>query len=93
MGFSKQEYWSGLPFPTPGDLPDSGIEPVSPVSPALQADSLPLSHWESLRELKLSKSKTQLTLSSNFHFLYLPIMEADLTNTLHLIQNSIKELP
>ena len=41
MGFSRQEYWSGLPFPSPGDLPDAGIEPVSPVSPALQADFLP----------------------------------------------------
>ena len=30
MGFSRQEYWSGLPFPSPGDLPDSGIKPVSP---------------------------------------------------------------
>ena len=30
MGFSKQEYWSGLPFPSPGDLPDPGIEPTSP---------------------------------------------------------------
>ena len=30
MGFSKQEYWSGLPFPSPGDLPDPGIEPMSP---------------------------------------------------------------
>ena len=30
MGFSRQEYWSGLPFPSPGDLPDSGIEPRSP---------------------------------------------------------------
>ena len=30
MGFSKQEYWSGLPFPSPGDLPDPGIEPGSP---------------------------------------------------------------
>jgi len=30
MGFSRQEYWSGLPFPPPGDLPDLGIEPVSP---------------------------------------------------------------
>ena len=30
MGFSKQAYWSGLPFPSPGDLPDPGIEPVSP---------------------------------------------------------------
>ena len=41
MGFSKQEYWSRLPCPPPGDLPDLGIEPVSPASPALQADSLP----------------------------------------------------
>ena len=38
MGFSRQEYWSGLPFPSPGDLPDPGIEPRSPT---LQADSLP----------------------------------------------------
>ena len=38
MGFSRQEYWSGLPFPSPGDLPDPGIEPKSP---ALQADDLP----------------------------------------------------
>ena len=38
MGFSKQEYWSGLPFPSPGDLPDPGIKPRSP---ALQADDLP----------------------------------------------------
>ena len=30
MGFSKQEYWSGLPFPSPGDLPNPGIKPVSP---------------------------------------------------------------
>ena len=33
MGFSKQEYWSGLPCPPPGDLPDSGLKPVSPASP------------------------------------------------------------
>ena len=38
MEFSRQEYWSGLPFPSPGDLPDPRIEPVSP---ALWADSLP----------------------------------------------------
>ena len=37
MGFSRQEYWSGLPFPSPGDLPDPGIEPRSPTS---QADAL-----------------------------------------------------
>ena len=45
MGFSRQEYWSGLPFPSPGDLPNPGIVPVSPVVPALQADYLLLSHW------------------------------------------------
>ena len=38
MGFSRQEYWSGLPFPSVDDLPDPGIEPGSP---ALQADDLP----------------------------------------------------
>ena len=47
MGSSRQEYWSGLPFPSPGDLPDPGIEPTSLV---WQADSLPLSHKGSLWE-------------------------------------------
>ena len=37
MGFSRQEYWSGVPFPSPGDLPNPGIEPGSP---ALEADAL-----------------------------------------------------
>ena len=41
MEFSQPEYWSGLPFFPPGDLPDLGIKPASPMSPALQADSLP----------------------------------------------------
>ena len=54
MGFSRQEYWSGLPFPSPGDLPDPGIEFESPVSPALQAGSLPLSHWGSTLETKVT---------------------------------------
>ena len=35
VGFSRQEDWSGLPYPTPGDLPESGIEPTSLMSPAL----------------------------------------------------------
>jgi len=35
MGFSRQEFWSGLPFPPPGDLPDPGIKPTPPASPAL----------------------------------------------------------
>ena len=43
MGFPRQEHWSGFPFPSPGDLPDPGIEPVSP---AWQADCSSLSHLE-----------------------------------------------
>ena len=53
MEFSREEYRSGLPFPTPGDLPNLGIEPASPVSPALQVDSLLLllllSHFSHVR--------------------------------------------
>ena len=45
MGFSRQESWSGLPFPSPGDLPKPGIEPGSP---ALQAGSLPSKPWDVL---------------------------------------------
>ena len=47
MGFFRQEFWSELPFPSPGNLPDPGIEPASPVSPALQVDSLLLSYQRS----------------------------------------------
>ena len=43
IAFFTQEYWSGLLYPPPGDLPNPGIEPTPPVSPALQADSLLLS--------------------------------------------------
>ena len=44
MGIFEQEYWSGLPFPSPGALSDPGIKPVYPVNPALQVDSLPSEH-------------------------------------------------
>ena len=44
MEFSRQEYWSGLPCPPPGDLPSPGIEPTSPWLLHWQTDSLPLSH-------------------------------------------------
>ena len=44
IGFSWQEYWSGLPFPPPEDLPDPGIKLKSPVSPALKVNSLLLNH-------------------------------------------------
>src|SRR5574341_1234605 len=51
LGFSRQEYWSGLPCPPPGNLPHPGTEPTSPVSSALQVDSLPtLPPWKPLKE-------------------------------------------
>ena len=61
--FSRQEYWSGLPYPFPGDLPNPGIEPVSLVAPAVLADSLPLSHQGSLN-LSLTKFKPDLDLDT-----------------------------
>ena len=45
MGFPRQEYWSGLPFPSPGDLPNPRIEPTSS---AWEADSLHRATWETL---------------------------------------------
>ena len=61
MESSRQEYQSGLPFPPPGHLLDPGIEPESPVSPALQADSLtaepPVSPKPFLRMLKKKKKR------------------------------------
>ena len=47
IGFFRQEYWSGLPFPPPGCLPHPRIEPTSPGSPVLHANSLLSSHWGS----------------------------------------------
>ena len=52
MGFSRQEYWSGLPFPPPGDLPDLGIEPMSLISPALAGGFFTTSTtWDLLESL------------------------------------------
>ena len=47
VGFSRHESWSGFPCPSTGDHHDPGIESASPVTPALQVDFLPLSHWGS----------------------------------------------
>ena len=44
MGFFRQEYWTGSPYPPPGDPPNPRIETMSPLAPALQANSLLLSH-------------------------------------------------
>ena len=77
MEFSRQEYWSGLPFPPPGDLPDPGIEPMSPASPSLQANSLPLSHRGSLQYFQMHRIFHQ------FHFL------GDFSRNLPSLQSSI----
>ena len=58
VGFPRQEYWSGLPFPSPGDPPNPEIEPRSP---ALQTDSLPLNHLKERsrgKRAKLSEPKS-----------------------------------
>ena len=65
MGFSRQEYWNGLPFPPPGDLPDPRIKPTSPMSPALQADSLPAEPLgkPSQEAFKFPKGKNTVSIS------------------------------
>ena len=66
MGFSRQEYWSGLPCPPPGDLPNSGTEPRSPI---FQVDYLPLSHqgrlamWYHLQRRSLFTQWLRIVLS------------------------------
>ena len=56
VGFSRQEYWSGLSFPSPGDLPDPGIEPASLMSLALAGRFFTTSAtWESLVQLNVEK--------------------------------------
>ena len=47
IGFFRQDYWSGLPSPPLGDLPELGIEPAYPLSPISQEESLPPNHWGS----------------------------------------------
>ena len=62
MEFSRQVYWRGLPFPSPGDLPTPGMEPVFPGSLHWQADSLPLSHLRSPCMIILSNLGRYFTL-------------------------------
>ena len=62
MGVSRQEYWNGLPFPPARYLPDPGMKPLSPVSSALQADSLLLRHQGSPKtEIVCEKYKRHIT--------------------------------
>ena len=73
MGFPRQEYWDGLPFPSPGNLPDPGIKPVSP---ALQADSLPLSQGRvGGRIITLSSHRKSPSKNSPMPHLFLEVRE------------------
>ena len=71
MGFSRQEYWSGLPFSSPGDLPNRGIKPRSP---ALQEDALtsePPGKWDPKTYFLFSKIHLNRILSNRVHSMYL----------------------
>ena len=57
MGFSRQEYWSGLPFPSPGNLPNPGIEPASLITPCWKAGSLLLAPPGNLDEGNIRVTK------------------------------------
>ena len=70
MGFSRQEYWNELLSPPPGNLPDPGIRPVSPLFPVLQADSLPL-HYLWLTIVTMLYIRSQNLHSSYFFKFYL----------------------
>ena len=68
MGFHRQEYWSGLPFPPPGDLPEPGAEPVSLISPALAGGFFTTSTtWETHRESILNSLKKSFKISVSLH--------------------------
>ena len=96
MGFSRQDYWRGLPFPSPGDLPNPGIEPKSPV---LQADSLPseppyLLVWAETQDTLSEESRVQTRVHSVFlrkdkwccildtyQFLYMNVISTNVTDS------------
>ena len=61
MGFPSQQYWSVLLFSPPGDFPDKGIKSTSPVSPALQADSLPTEPSGKLKKQTNKQKKNHTT--------------------------------
>ena len=68
MGFSRQDYWSGLPFPSPGDLPNSRIEPGSPTFQADALTSEPPHNWTHFITIK-----AQFVKKLYFAFLYLTL--------------------
>ena len=78
MGFSRQEYWSGLPFPPPRELLNPGIKPTAPTPPALQVDSLLLNHQGSPKLLGA------VTKAMKLSTVPLGTMSTDTITSLHL---------
>ena len=74
VGFSRQEYWSGLPFPSPGDLPDPGAEPGSP---ALQVDALPSESQHIKKQRYYFANKGPSSQSSGFSSSHVWMWELD----------------
>ena len=93
MGFSQQEYWSGLSFPPPGDLPDRGVELES----SLQADSLPLSHcrspWPSLAQVRTGTFYLYLFTLVLFPISSLRSSAVDIFTSASLVAQAVKNLP
>jgi len=81
MGFSRQDYWSGLPFPSPGDLPDPGIEPGSPTflddaltsePPGKQCSRPGFNPWVGKIPWRRERLPTPVFWPGEFHGLYSP---------------------
>ena len=88
MGFSRQECWSGLTFPPPGDLPHPGIEPRSPT---LQADSLPLSHLGSPKLFHYNVFfKKNMFVALSQAMVIIALQYSDGINTMLIFLNPIK---
>ena len=70
-GFSRQEYWSGLLCPPPGGLPDRGIKAVSPVSSALQVDSLPIEPSRNGESSSVNQKWAKVMITNRLQFISL----------------------
>ena len=85
MGFPRQQYWSGLPFPPPGDLPHPGLNPPLLSFQYWQADSLPLSHqgiplvYTPVIEVTISVASSSFELSQGF------MIKSSYSTTLHVV--------
>ena len=85
VGFSRQEYWSGLPCPPPGDLPNPGIKPTSPTPPALASGRLTTSAtWESLVTPWTAETEASLSFTISLSLLKLMSIESMMSSN-HLI--------